>query len=92
MCISLGATSIADAQSVKDSLNINKNKSPISATKTTGKFSFQTLPENYAIQKLPFFCRQENKLEKITKIPFKLRVGDVNDCNYLEQKTGYKLR
>ena len=35
---------------------------------------------------LAFFCRQELKLEKVTKIPFKFRLGSVQQVDYLEGK------
>ncbi len=37
---------------------------------------------------LAFFCRQEIKFEKITKIPFKFRLGSVQQVDYLEGKKG----
>lgn len=47
-------------------------------------------PDNYT-QHLGFFCRQEWKMEKATKIPIKIRVGTNEQCSFLEQKTAYKL-
>lgn len=83
----------AIAQNIADSLkNDHPKKQTIHTISAERNFSFAPLPANYSTQKLPFFCRQENKLEKITKIPFRLRIGDVSDCNYLEQKPGYKIR
>ncbi len=35
---------------------------------------------------LAFFCRQEIKFEKITKVPFKFRLGSVQQVDYLEGK------
>ena len=35
---------------------------------------------------LAFFCRQEIKFEKVTKIPFKFRLGSVQQVDYLEGK------
>lgn len=43
------------------------------------------LPTFYYSQ-LGFFCKQEIKLEKITKIPFRFRLGSVEDCDRLEGK------
>ena len=40
---------------------------------------------------LAFFCRQEIKFEKITKIPFKFRLGSVQQVDYLEGKKGATL-
>jgi hypothetical protein len=42
-------------------------------------------PDFYAKQ-LGFFCRQEIKMDKITKIPFRFRLGSVEQCNWLEGK------
>lgn len=38
---------------------------------------------------LAFFCRQEIKLEKITHIPFKFRIGSAEQVDYLEGKKGF---
>ena len=35
---------------------------------------------------LAFFCRQELKFEKVTKIPLKFRLGSVQQVDYLEGK------
>ncbi|HTF27235.1 MAG TPA: hypothetical protein VK625_00245 [Flavitalea sp.] len=33
-----------------------------------------------------FFCRKEWQIEKSTRIPFRLRLGSLEQCNILEQK------
>jgi hypothetical protein len=35
---------------------------------------------------LAFFCRQELKLEKALRIPVRMRMGSLKQCNYLEGK------
>jgi hypothetical protein len=37
---------------------------------------------------LGFFCRQEIKFAKVTKIPFLFRLGSVAEVDYLEGKRG----
>jgi hypothetical protein len=42
-------------------------------------------PQFYSSQ-LGFFCREEIKFDKITKIPFRFRLGSVDQCDRLEGK------
>ena len=41
---------------------------------------------NFYAQNLGFFCKKEWQWEKITKIPFKFRLGSVQQCDLLEGK------
>jgi hypothetical protein len=46
------------------------------------------LSPGYYASQLGFFCKQEIKLEKTAKIPFKFRLGSVDDCDRMEGKFG----
>ena len=50
----------------------------------------QPVPDNYYAKHLGFFCRQELKMQK-AHIPISFRIGTMDQCNYLEQKPGYKI-
>jgi hypothetical protein len=65
---------------------------PVSATLSINKAngipiqSQPILPPNYYSTRLGFFCKQEIKFENIYKIPFKFRLGSVEECDRLEGK------
>jgi len=42
-------------------------------------------PNNYT-DRLGYFCKQEIKFEKNTKVPLRFRLGSVADCDRLEGK------
>lgn len=46
----------------------------------------QVIAQNFYVSRLGFFCRQEIKFEKITKIPFRFRLGSVEECDRMEGK------
>ncbi len=46
----------------------------------------QPVPENFYTNNMSFFCRQELVIEKATKIPFRFRLGSLQQCNYYEGK------
>lgn len=51
----------------------------------------QPVPVNQYTKNFGFFCRQELLAEKKLTIPVKFRLGSIDYCNYIEQKTAYKL-
>ncbi|MGH2647067.1 MAG: hypothetical protein ACRDE8_05840 [Ginsengibacter sp.] len=42
--------------------------------------------ENFSTCTYGFFCREELKIEKVTKIPVRFRLGSLEQCNYYEGK------
>jgi hypothetical protein len=48
--------------------------------------SITNIAPNFYCSNLAFFCKQEIKLEKAIKIPFKFRLGSVQMVDYLERK------
>ena len=44
------------------------------------------LNQSFYFDRLSFFCHQEYKFEKNTKVPLRFRLGSLNYTNYLEQK------
>ena len=46
------------------------------------------VPGNFYAEGLGYFCKKEIKFEKITRIPFKFRLGSVQQCDWLEGKAG----
>jgi len=44
------------------------------------------VPADFSICNYAFFCRQELKLEKVSHVPIKIRLGSLAQCNYYEGK------
>ena len=47
---------------------------------------FIVIPQDYYTQHFGIICKKELAIEKATKIPFRFRVGSLQQCNYLEGK------
>src|SRR5689334_23347007 len=52
----------------------------------TGPVSYSLISPSYYTQNFGFFCKRELQLEKVTKIPFKFRLGSVQQCDWMERK------
>lgn len=52
------------------------------------KQSINPVAANFYTNHFGFFCKQELKLEKVTKLPFKFRLGTVQYCDWMEGKKG----
>lgn len=46
----------------------------------------KSIPENFYLQNIGVICKKEWKFEKATKIPLKVRVGSLQQCNWMEGK------
>jgi hypothetical protein len=47
---------------------------------------FSLLSADHYSSQLGYFCKQEIKFEKATRIPLKFRLGSVQQCDWLEGK------
>lgn len=45
-----------------------------------------SVSENFSTSCYGFFCREELKIEKATKMPIRFRLGSLEQCNYYEGK------
>jgi len=68
-----GAPVLADRQKKLDSLH----NQPV-----------RLLPQDYYSNGLSFFCKKELQIEKLTKVPFRVRLGSLDYVNALEGKGG----
>ena len=70
-------------------LTILRDSSPVLFVKPAF-FSSPTykpfMPADFYSKQLGFFCKQEIKMDKAIKIPFRFRLGSVEQCNWLEGK------
>ena len=46
----------------------------------------QVITPNYYTDRLGYFCKQEIKFEKSTRLPLRFRLGSIADCDRLEGK------
>jgi hypothetical protein len=50
------------------------------------KISLKVLPQNFYNKRLPFFCKKEVQLQKLTSLPLFIRLGSKEYVDYLERK------
>jgi hypothetical protein len=77
-------------QSACDSISLSK-RSKTQALQTHRDFNLDVpvVPQNFYVQQLGFFCRQELKMQE-AHIPLSFRLGSLEYCNWMEQKPGYR--
>ena len=46
----------------------------------------ETIPADFSTCNYGFFCKEELKIEKATKLPIRIRLGSLQQCNYYEGK------
>ncbi|MCY7420706.1 MAG: hypothetical protein LH478_03070 [Chitinophagaceae bacterium] len=54
--------------------------------KSINALPVKTLPQNFYMAQIGFFCTKELQVEKLTKIPFRFRLGSVQYTDGMEGK------
>ena len=71
------------------------NTAPAIISKPSAVFNsvtYSLISPNYYSQNFGFFCKKELQLEKVIRIPFKFRLGSVQQCDWIEGKAGAGVR
>ncbi len=69
------------------SFHITTAQSSSPFAKDTVPFThIKTVPPQFYTQHLPFFCQKERQLQKVTRLPLYIRLGNKEYVDYLEQK------
>jgi hypothetical protein len=69
-----------------DSISINKKPTLFFRDSLNFMRKIDVLAPDFYRKNLPFFCDKELKVQKMTKIPVKIRLGSVDYVNKLEGK------
>ncbi len=65
---------------------------PVYPAIITQSIFLPVISPNYYTQNFGFFCKKELQWEKATKIPFKFRLGSVEQCDRMEGKVNAGIR
>lgn len=60
--------------------------SSITSVSDLKKSTPQIVPANFSTCEYGFFCKEELNMEKATKLPIRIRLGSLQQCNYYEGK------
>lgn len=74
---------IAEKLAAQMTLPNTPKKLPLDSLKN---LPLRVLASNYYSSNLPFFCKQELQIQKLTKVPIKFRIGSVEEVDKLEGK------
>jgi len=68
---------------IKNSPKISDSVSLFSTNKRVFKtrFAEQVVPSNFSVCTYGFFCKKELAVEKATRIPLRVRLGSLQQCN-----------
>ena len=75
---------------IKKSEVINNNILPLFSLNQSAPYSI--ISSNFYTQHFGFFCKKELQIEKIIKVPFKFRLGSVQQCDWMEGKPNTGIR
>lgn len=63
-----------------------QSRFPLKMDSVNSRFSLRVLPQNFYIQTLPFSCKKELQLQKLTSLSIHFRLGSKEYVDYLEKK------
>lgn len=66
--------------------SLNAREMPWSLTPGKLRGPVSSISHDFYTQHFGFFCRQELRLEKVSRLPLRFRLGSLKDCNILEGK------
>ena len=72
--------------SVHSSIKLTKNWLTDLSKPAGPNQAFLMIDADMTVQHLPFFCRQENRFEKTSGLPLRMRLGSLQQTDWLEGK------